>query len=324
MCYIGAMNWKFWALTAALVAAALPHPAPAAQVGSYATPAHQVASNSAIAQTRSTSQINANSNGNNPSATENQSSGNLSNSPECEGGNCSPPPPHITIATAAPAPAPWPWQDRIRWGAEILLFLLSYVAVFLALSTLHKIERNTRYAETAAQAAAESAKATLLYAEANTQSERPWILINSEPAPGAPDAFAVVATNRGRTPARIVAMADEIALAKDEAALPADPTFNEAGMHRPPVAMILLPGESISIKSFRRDEVATVCQSAEHLRLVENWEEKIYLFGKVTYVDLRVPDESKTYETIWCCWYIHGRQKSGMVLTGPRAYNQHS
>jgi len=80
----------------------------------------------------------------------------------------------------------------------------------------------------------------------------------------------------------------------------------------------------MGIKSFSRDEVLSICRNQDQMRRVENWEEKIYLYGKVAYADLQAPDEKKLYETGWCCWYIHGRQKSGMVTAGPRNYNLHT
>jgi hypothetical protein len=88
--------------------------------------------------------------------------------------------------------------------------------------------------------------------------------------------------------------------------------------------MVLLPGESTSIKSFRRDEASAVCKTPEQLSRVENWEDRLYVYGKVTYADLQSPDEKQTHDTAWCCWYIHGRQKSGMVMAGKPPYNQHS
>ncbi len=77
---------------------------------------------------------------------------------DCQSGPCDYQPPHITIATPAPAPAPWPLQERIAWGANVLLALLGYAGIMMALSTLKKIERQTKYGETAATAAAESAR----------------------------------------------------------------------------------------------------------------------------------------------------------------------
>lgn len=233
-------------------------------------------------------------------------------------------PQHMTIATPAPAPAPWPVQDRISWAANLILLIIAYVGIMLAVSALRKIERQTQYAESAAQAAADAAKAALQYAEAYARAERPWVLISAEPAPGAPDTFSVLATNRGRSPARIVALAEGIVVAKDEANLPADPAFQESETRAPLSSMILLPGEFTVIRSFRRDDVQNLCKTPEELHRIESWEDRIYLYGNVTYADLHAPDEKQTFETGWCCWYIHGRQKSGMVSAGPPAYSRHT
>jgi hypothetical protein len=241
----------------------------------------------------------------------------------CQGAACDAPQPHITIATAAPAPAPWPLQDRISWVANLVLVLIAYVGIMFGISLLRKIERQTHYAEVTAQAAADSAKAVLLFAQSQAQSDRPWIVITPENESGAPDKFNIVATNRGRSPARIVSIVDEIASAGDESKLPEDPVYKNEP--QPPASSnILLPGESTAIKSFSREEVTSVCESPEQVKLVESWVEKIYLYGTISYLDLRSPDEKDAHQTNWCCWYIHGRQKSGMVIAGPAAYNRHT
>jgi len=201
--------------------------------------------------------------------------------------------------------------------------ILAYIGVMIALSTLRKIERQTRYSETAAEAAAEAAKSALHYAQAHARAERPWVLIAAEPATGAPDTFTVVATNRGRSPAQVVGLDEGIISLKDEAELPPDPVYAGGDAHTAPPTMILLPGESAGIRTFRRDDVPAFCKTPEQMRRIESWEEKIFLYGKVTYLDLSLPDE-KPCETGWCCWYIHGRQKSGMVMAGPRKYNVHT
>jgi hypothetical protein len=201
---------------------------------------------------------------------------------------------------------------------------MAYVGVMLALSTLRKIERQTRYAEAAAQAAADSAKSALTFVEAHARAERPWVLVTAEPAPGQPDVFTVVVTNRGHGPARVIGLAESVTTAKDEEQLPAQPDYKESDAQAPPANMILLPGESLAIRTFRREDVSAVCETPEQLRRVENWEERIYIFGKVTYVDLQAVDEKTRFETAWCCWYIHGRQKSGMVIAGKAPYNQHT
>ncbi|MDR3742207.1 MAG: hypothetical protein P4L40_24590 [Terracidiphilus sp.] len=242
--------------------------------------------------------------------------------PTCNGGPCDYEQPHITIATPAPAPAPWSLQDRIKWLTIVLLVLIAYVGVLFGVSTLRKIERQTRYAETAAQAAADSAKAALLFAENQAKAERSWILISTKPTPGVINGFSVVATNRGRSPARVVSLAEGLVIVQDEAELPPVPVFKDPPS--PPVApILLLPSESATIRTFQRDEVKSICESPEQVLRVEDWKEKIYLYGKVAYAEL-VGSGDDAHETGWCCWYIHGRQKSGMIMSGPLEYNRHT
>jgi hypothetical protein len=149
------------------------------------------------------------------------------------------------------------------------------------------------------------------------------LLVSAFPAPGLLDGFNLVAANRGRTPARILALADETVIAKDESQLPAEPAYR-GEPHSPQPPILLLPGESVTIRGFRREDVKAVCESEEQFRRVEEWEAKIYLYGKVAYAALTAPEDAPACETSWCCWYIHGRQKSGLVLAGPRSYSRHS
>ena len=242
---------------------------------------------------------------------------------DCFGGSCDYQPPHITIATPAPAPAPWPWQERIAWGANIVLVVLGYIAILFALSLLRKIERQTRYGEAAAQAAQESAQAALTQAQAMLRAERPWILMSVRPSQNIENGFSVVATNRGRSPARILSTIDEIVSAVDEAHLSAKPEYRSQPV-APEDPMILLPGETTELLSFSRADVKRICESEERLARVEKWEEKIFLYGAVTYRDLATTDDAPAHESSWFCWYIHGRQKSGMVMAGSPAYNQHT
>jgi hypothetical protein len=242
---------------------------------------------------------------------------------DCEGSGCDATPAHITIATPAPAPAPWPLQDRISWAANLILLLIVYVGVMLGIPALRKIAQQMKFVEATAQAAADSAKAALMYAEAQAQSQRPWLVVSAEPEPGPNNRFTIAATNRGRSPTRIVTLIETITTARDEADLPTAPIFQ--GEAKPPrVPIILLPGESTQLKTFSREDVRLVCQTAEDLRRVEQWEAKIFLYGEIAYVDLRAPADKEPYETGWCCWYIHGQQKSGMVIAGTPEYNRHT
>ena len=86
----------------------------------------------------------------------------------------------------------------------------------------------------------------------------------------------------------------------------------------------MLPGEFSSIVSFSRDDLKRICGSEETFKRVENWEERVFIYGKVLYRDLNATPEKQPHQTSWCCWYIHGRQKSGMELAGPPEYNAHT
>jgi hypothetical protein len=311
LCYIVAMSSKHRFPATALLFLALVCQVSAAQTGKPATPGRSSKLNTpAPASAAPTAPANTLF----PSDT--------SANPACTSGPCDEQQPHITIATAAPAPAPWSLQDRIKWLAVVLLVLAAHMGVWLAVSALHKIERQTHFVEAAALAAVESAKAALSLAENQARAVRPWILVMAEPTPAIANSFSVVATNRGSSPARIVALAEGIAIVEDEAQLPAAPAFKT----EPRAALvphILLPGESATIKTFTRDEVKSICENPWQLLRVENWEEKIYLYGNVAYVDL-VASGGEPHETNWCCWYIHGRQKSGMVMAGSAEYSRHS
>jgi hypothetical protein len=234
------------------------------------------------------------------------------------------PTPHITVATPPPpASAPWSLHEKISWAANLVLALLGYAGIWLAWTLLKTIQRHTEYAEAAADAAAASAQAALLNAQAVIHAERPWILVSVEPSRSAENCFSILATNRGRTPARILATEEQAVIAADEQHLPAAPEYDEQPKS-PLTPVLLLPGEFTAIKTFCRDDVRGLCDSDERFRQIETWEEKIFFHGKLTYLNLIAPANSPAHETSWCCWYIHGRQNSGLVIAGPPAYNMHT
>jgi hypothetical protein len=310
----------FLALVCQVSAAQASKPATPGQSSKPNTPAPASTAPTAHAATQPSET--APSAGATPSAETAPPTSGTSANPDCTSGPCEYQQPHITIATAAPAPAPWSLQDRIKWLAVVLLVLVAYVGVLLAISALRKIERQTHFIEAAALAAAESAKAALSLAENQARAVRPWILVMAEPTPAIANSFSVVATNRGSSPARIVSLAEGIAIVEDETQLPAAPAF-KTEPNAPIVPHILLPGESSTIKTFTRDEVKSICENPMQLQRVEEWEEKIYLYGNIAYVDL-IASGGEPHETNWCCWYIHGHQKSGMVMAGSAEYSRHS
>jgi hypothetical protein len=245
-------------------------------------------------------------------------------SAECNGGPCEEQQPRMIVTLPAPPPATWPLHDRILWAAYLVLALLGYVGIMLALSTLKKIDRQAAALNDATAAAQDSARAALLIAQSIVDSERPWIAVDVEPSRASENSFNVFATNRGRSPAAITQTQEHIRVAIDESHLTGVPEYRDPKQDAPPVPVMLLPGKSVVIKTFGRDDLKGVCNSEETFRRVQNWEEKLFICGKVIYRDLIAPPDNQFHETTWCCWYIHGRQKSGMVMTGPPSYNLHT
>jgi len=241
---------------------------------------------------------------------------------DCFGPGCEPQPAHITIATEARPQAPWPVQDRILWGAQILMALAAYAGVVMAISLLRKIERQGRYSEAAAIAAADAAQAALEQSRSIARAERPWVLVSVEPSRTVENGFNVVACNRGKTPARLLALPNAARIAKDEAELPAEPELRDIKPLEEPV--LLVPGESMVIRTFSRDEVKKVCSAEGSLQRVDTWEDRVYIYGRIDYEDLLQTAEAGLHQSHWCCWYVHGRQKSGLVVAGPQSYHRHS
>jgi hypothetical protein len=238
---------------------------------------------------------------------------------EFEGGMGEIQPSHMSVANPAPAPSAWSRHEQITWAANLVLVILGYVGIMMAVSLLKKIDRQTGYVETAAEAAAASSHAALMNAQAILHAQRAWVLISVEPSPSAENSFAVMASNRGRTPAT-----ERTRIAVDEEHLPSTPEYTEEKRRAPFTPIILLPGESTAIKLFSRDDARGLCDSEERYRRIGTWEEKIFLYGKVMYKDLTAPADSQAHESNWCCWYIHGRQNSGLVIAGPPEYNTHT
>ncbi len=218
----------------------------------------------------------------------------------------------------------WDWRDRVAWSSGIILAVLGYVGIMLGLRTLKSIDRHLISSSATAQAALESANASLALAEAIANSERPWIVVTVEPFLTMENSFKVMASNRGRSPARIVTSLDHTRVAVDETQLPVTPEFDkpEPGEEREPI--VLLPGEATGIWAFNREDLPGICKSSEVLKKVERWHETLFLYGRIAYLDLNAPTEKQAHDTYWCCRYIHGEKSSALVMAGPPAYNKHT
>ncbi len=232
--------------------------------------------------------------------------------------------PHIVVTLPAPAPVKWPMHDRILWAALLVLVILGYASLYYASEFLKRFERQTVATEAAALAASEAAKAALIHTRSLIDAERPWIMVSVEPTLGVENSFNVTATNRGRSPARITSTLSDNIFAVDEAHLPMAPAFKPSETNAPAMPIILLPGEYAAIKTIKREDARELSGTEDRFKKIESWDERLFLCGKVLYDDLIMPSGEQTHETTWCCWYIHGRQKSGLVIAGPPSYHLHT
>jgi len=232
-------------------------------------------------------------------------------------------PPQIIVNPPPPVVPPWTWRERVAWGANIVLAVLGYVGIMLFLRMLKSIERNTAASAATAQAAVDTAQATLEQTQLLLEAERPWIVVRVEASLTKENSFRVMATNRGRTPARIVSLVDRVEVAADETGLPANPEYDGTKTAARPEPIVLLPSESVSIKTFGRDDARTVCKTPEEFEKVELWEKNIFLHGRVTYRDMTSSTDSEPFVTNWCYWYIHGDKKSALTIAGTPEYNKH-
>ena len=233
------------------------------------------------------------------------------------------PTPQIVVTSPPAQASPWTWHDKVLWGAEIVLVILGYIGVLLALRTLKNIQRQTEFGVQAAQAALQCANASLESSQAIVDSGRPWIVVTVEPFLTVEHGFKVMATNRGRTPARIMAKNDCVKIVQDETKLPGTPDYDSGKSATPFEPIILLPGESAGIRPFRRADVRSYCGSDEQFHRIETWEEKLFVYGRVVYRDLISPMDQPNHETDWCCWYVYG-DKDALVIAGPPEYNRHN
>jgi hypothetical protein len=276
------------------------------------------------------------------SAGTQNSTGNTTAKVECENGSCNYQLPHITVNNPTQAPAQWQMHERIAWVANLVLALVAYLGIMVAIVTLRKIEKQARYAEEAVTGAVDgiksalksleslaastdlAVKSVLEHAHAFASAERPWLLITVEPSLTISNCFMVTVSNRGKSPAKIILAQDQTKIAADAEHLPETPEFPQDGPEAQQSPYILIPGESRVVRSLSRDDLKGICWSKEMLRRIESWEEKVFVYGKIVYTNLAAPLGGEEYETAWCCWYIHGRQKSGLVITGSAAYNHHT
>ena len=232
-------------------------------------------------------------------------------------GSSTHPQPHISISVPNATPAQWSLHERIAWGANIALAVIGYVGIVIAIRALKRIEALSKSLEVLAQTAIESSSTVKLAVQDLVSSRRPWVLMSVTRSLETKDSFSIVATNRGSAPAQITSCPDNVVLIKGEFCLPgeSESATEESGVLAVPI--MLLPGESNVIQRFGRGDVKWVCKTEENLRHVERFEETIYIYGTVFYRNPATSNIQQSFQTDWCCKYIHGDCASEIVMGGP-------
>ena len=74
-----------------------------------------------------------------------------------------------------------------------------------------------------------------------------------------------------------------------------------------------------------RSDLVSICESEKMRRRVENWEEKIFIYGQISYKDLiEQPRRGHVPDVLVLLVHTRTKQKSGLVIAGPPQYNSHS
>jgi len=228
-----------------------------------------------------------------------------------------------------------PTRDAYDWlvlGCSLVLAVIGICGVFVAVSTLKKIERQTKATEDAATAAKDSAEAARLNAQAVINSERAWIVIKSTMdgyVPNAADTFEYkwVIRNTGNTPARIMETQCRYDLVRAIVltSLPPEPQYPA------PIVLngfLLPPGDSADyltyLVSSSTSEVVTRLEEGE-LNTIRSGIYNLRVFGYVKYLDAF----EKERESRFCEYYVWPSDRRGYIgfrpLLGiPADYTKHT
>lgn len=84
----------------------------------------------------------------------------------------------IIVSEPIAVPVVWHWYEIVAWIANLLLVAFGIRGVFIALSTLRKVERQTKATEDAAEATQKSAESTLRSVKLQEAQLRQWVDID--------------------------------------------------------------------------------------------------------------------------------------------------
>jgi hypothetical protein len=232
----------------------------------------------------------------------------------------------LTVAALLADPAPvWNWHDRIAWGVNIILAAIGIIGVIVAISTLRKIERQTRATEQAAIATEKSAKATEVAADATLKqtnhmvaSERPFLMIQAVGF----EYIEFKAVNRGNSPAQIIFYNNfpnlDTPLVRAEQKWNPPPAYG-FGYDIEGAEIInvqwLAPGDQMVVGTYTLSSLKEV--DPDLWDAVEKLTRLMYLWSSVKYRGLSAP-------TIYESRYCYRVTSNGPIMAGPPGLNSYS
>jgi hypothetical protein len=181
---------------------------------------------------------------------------------------------------------------------NLLLVGVGIAGIVIAVSTLRKIERQTKAAEDAAETA-------LLSAQALTSAERPWLTVDVEPIDRLAFSFQFSVRNLGRTPAMLIGTSVVHVVCKalpDEPGYPDGMAAFESKREESGEVWMLAPSETWKFKAVDVSGIEPGWLMGQvAFRDMQSKERNFFFFGKVQYRDVFAPRE--VHETKFCYTY---------------------
>jgi hypothetical protein len=169
--------------------------------------------------------------------------------------------------------------------------------------------------EKSADAAKASADAALLNAQAIINSERPWMIIELTPIPGAPKNGYVTfrAWNRGRTPAEVTEYRGDLFHHGIDEDFAPEPEYKPwERLYREYIS----PGNSVLIYDFDLSSSLP----ADHWEWMQKERMRLYFKGHIVYRDMITHEE---HESRFCYW-VSPAPGVGLIMGGDRNWNKYT
>jgi hypothetical protein len=204
----------------------------------------------------------------------------------------------------------------------VALVLVGVAGIITAIYTLKvlsrqavSMRRQTTHLRKSVIHSRKSAEAALLNAQAVVNSERPWMIIELTPIPGAPKQGYVSfhAWNRGRTPAEIMAYQGDFFYHGYSEEFASEPIFKPLETR---YRVCISPGNSIEIYGFS----LTGSLPPDHWEWMQKERKYLYFYGNIVYRDLIAYSE---HESRFCYW-LSPVDGVGLIMGGERNWNKYT